>query len=280
MSFLGLGLFGGVGLIYVFNFIMAQKEQSLLYCFLGIGNQNILKEYILKGVRMNIQELIDKKIAEEQAKHAIERVPSGKFVPSKLGKCYRAQIFYRKNEPVTNPPDERTLRKFRAGHLFHEFVHSLLQREPGYRAEVEFENENWKGRADFVLNDAVGEVKSQHSRAFWYMAQQKDEADEDYTKRIIEKKLPDILQATIYAVKLSKPNINLIYISKDDLCIRQFDFETLEFKDDLDNELVILQHFWNKDELPPAIPRAYKDKEGKSNECKFCSWYSRCKEIK
>jgi len=206
-----------------------------------------------------IQEIIDAKLKEEQDKKST-RVRSGKFSPSSFGKCYRSQIWNRKNEPVTNPPDERTLRVFSAGHLFHDFVQRYL---PDSQTEVECKGENVYGRADIVLNDTVIDLKSVHSKAFWYMTRPNYDVKSD--------KLSNWLQVTCYALILGKPRVGLVFISKDDMCIQEYYFDAKDFEHLLKTELTTLKEYWDKDELPPAEPRAYN-----GSECKFCGFVEKC----
>src|SRR3990172_13175395 len=63
-----------------------------------------------------VQQLIDEALVRP------EREGSGKYKPSNFGRCYRMQYWARKNEPQSNPPDERTLRVFKCGNHFEEWV--------------------------------------------------------------------------------------------------------------------------------------------------------------
>lgn len=221
---------------------------------------------------MIIQDLIDNRLKQDQEDRR-DRPRSGKFSPSLFGRCYRAQIYNRKDIPSSNDIDARTLRVFKAGHLFHKFVGDLVIGEK----EVKIEEEDVLGYADIVTDDSVVELKSQHSRAFWYMSQGKEESDEVYLERIKKSKMPNILQSTYYAQRLCKPNIHLVYISKDDLCIRQFDWDINEFIGKVEVELLELRRWWNDVGLPPPTPRAYIGKDGKSKECGHCNWKDLCK---
>ena len=215
---------------------------------------------------ISIQELIDKALERKG-----DRVRSGKFSPSSLGKCYRAQFWNRKNEPVSNPIDDRTQRVFKAGNLFHSFVQDLLiARHPEAQKEVLIETEDFKGYADLVINDEVIDIKSQHSKAFWYR--------KDLEWKDLEPKLYcNILQVVFYAVNLGKERARLVMVSKDDLCIQEYPIEiNYKWEEELRKEIFNLQTFWEKQKLPPAIPRAYPDNQGKPKECGYCSWKDTC----
>ena len=219
-----------------------------------------------------IQQRIDEVLAEEQQR-SLTRIRSGKWSPSSFGGCIRKQYWNRKNEPKTNPPDERRLRVFKAGSMFHEFVQTIIK-ESCQEAEVEVkvETDNVLGFADMVLPDEVVEIKSQHSRAFWWMGKS--------DKPIIDEKRDHVLQASFYAITLGKEWVRLVYVSKDDLCVSEFKLKvTPEIKKLVEFELKTLDELWSVGYLPPAIPRLYFDKNGNSKECEYCGWKTKCKEI-
>ena len=217
---------------------------------------------------MPIQKVINDKIEQEQIDRA-GRVRSGLISPSSFGRCFRYQIWNRKNEPPTNPPDLRTLRVFKCGHLFHDFVESHL---PPHQREVEIRVDDIYGFADIVLPDEVVDVKSQHSKSFWYMEKS------DYN--IEKEKISNILQVCCYAHLLKKPKFTLMFVSKDDLCIAEYSFFTDKYVHLVNEELKALRGWWIAENLPPKQPRAYgfDKKTGISNECgKYCSFRDKCK---
>ena len=116
----------------------------------------------------NIQEIIDEQLLAENAK---PRVRSGKWNPSSFGMCYRQQYWNRKNESRSNPFDARNLRVFEAGKLFEQWVMNHLS---GLEEQVLIEEDDVKGLADVVTEDTVLDVKSQHSKSFWYIKKCKD----------------------------------------------------------------------------------------------------------
>jgi len=217
---------------------------------------------------MNIQELLDKYFTDQQERSK-GRTRSGKFSPSKFGRCYRLQYWSRKNEPETNPADLNALRRFKAGDLFHEFVQRFL---PPHQTEVKVETDDILGFADIVTEDAVVDIKSQHSRAFWYM-EKKD------AKPISEQKYNNIMQVMTYAYLLGKPQGQLLFISKDDLYTAEYTFNMDVWKDEVEKEINMLKGFWGKSELPPAEPRAYIGSDGKPKDCEYCPFKDKCKEV-
>ena len=223
---------------------------------------------------MTIQEIIDAKFRKEQEERKL-RERSGKFNPSKFGRCYRAQIWNRRNEPESDSPDERTLRVFGCGKIFHDWVQKILLMETEKEnpdIEVRVETDDVLGFADIVFADEVIDLKSQHSRAFHYHHQ------EGFDLRVDKK--PDFLQAAFYAIQLNKPFFRLVYISKDDLCIAEYKPSvTTTVKAEVGEELKTLRDYWSNNILPAAEPRAYIEKKtGKSKECGYCGFYSRCQQ--
>ena len=215
---------------------------------------------------MNVQNLLNNYLAEQQEKRS-HRKGSGKITPSSLGQCFRRQYWRRSGEEASNPPDERALRVFAAGNLFHDFVQDLL---PEHETEVKVETEDIVGYADIVTEDEVIDIKSQHSKAFWYMK------DED----ISETKFANILQVMTYALLLQKPFGVLVFISKDDLCIKQYYFKLEEWREKVEEELAVVRKLWSEGELPPAEPRLYKQKDGSYKEGQYCQFRNKCLDLR
>ncbi len=210
----------------------------------------------------SIQELIDEGLEPKE-----KRVRSGKFSPSSFGKCFRNQYWNRLDEPVSNLIDTRTLRVFKAGNLFHDFVEGLLV-DKGYQKEQLIETEDIKGFCDLVNTDEVADIKSQHSKAFWYMSKTQD---------IKEDKKPNWLQVAWYAIELNKQYMRLVFVSKDDLCIQEYRLEIDNYwKEEVKKELDTLRGYWAKKELPSAQPRCYKQKDGSFKECDYCNFRDKC----
>jgi len=210
---------------------------------------------------MTIMQKIDQSLLEEQANRG---EGSGKFTPSSMGRCYRFQIWKRRKEEPTNPPDVRVLRIFKVGHLFHDFIQGFL---PEHQTEVKVETEDIIGYADIVTEEEVIDIKSQNSRGFWYM--KKDSYD------ITKEKFTNILQVSVYAYLLGKPKTQLIFVSKDDLCAETYGFSMNVWKEKVEKELATLRDWWKKGDLPPAEPRAYGGKE-----CQYCPFRDKCKKEK
>lgn len=212
-----------------------------------------------------IQEMIDKTLAEKDKNH----ISSHKWKPSKFGYCFRNQYWSRKGEPESNPSDFRSMRVMFAGKLFHDFVQNLL----GGEKEVKVESEDIKGFADLVRDNEVIDIKSQHSKAFWYMSKFKGDD-------IKKEKYPNWLQVMYYARELKKNFGRLVFVSKDDLCINEY-VQPLDdyWLKQLNTELCALRYLWKKQELPSALPRCFISKDGKSKECQYCNFLGTCNEL-
>ena len=218
---------------------------------------------------MNIEQIINDHLAKKNEERN-SRVRSGKYNPSKMGRCYKAQLMDRQDIEPSNPIDERGLRVLACGTHFHNWIQGML---PDHDTEVKIENDDFCGYADIVTEDMVIDLKSQHSNAWHWMTK------EGYNFN--DQKRHDIFQVTFYAMMLGKPMASLCYISKDDLCVYQRTFEIKHFIIEVENEISMLHHFWQEQNVPAPAGRAYgiDKKTGHSNECaKYCPYRDMCTE--
>lgn len=205
----------------------------------------------------NLQTVIDTAITE---KNKQKFPPQDYWRPSLFGRCERLQYLSRLPDTKFVSPDMRTLRIFAAGNIFHNWVQSYL---PPHMSEVVCNREDVAGRADIVTADSVIDIKSQHSRAFWYAkANNYDVKNEKRT---------NWLQITAYAWMLDKPRLKLVFVSKDDLCIAEYDDLTEKWLPALQAELTTLRKYWEAKQLPPKNPRAYNGKD-----CDYCGCRDYC----
>lgn len=212
-----------------------------------------------------IQLQIDEYIKSNRKDH----IGSGRYKPSNLGRCYRLQYWARKGEKPTNEPDERLLRVFECGNIFHDWVQNIIKE--GVEIEKRIETDDFVGYADMVNTDEVIELKTVHSYMFHHL---RDET-------VSETKLPNILQLMFYVKEFKKPRGRICFISKDDLCIAEYAFEYDKFQKILKDEIDTLIGFWKLGVLPPADPRAYVkySKDKKTGEvkkeildCQYCPY--------
>jgi len=214
-----------------------------------------------------IQEIID-----EALKSREQHEPSGLIRPSSLGQCYRRQYWSRKGEKPSNPIDERTMRVFKCGNIFEEFVvKNILSKHPDWQTQIEVNKDDIHGYADLVTPDEVDDVKSQHSRKFWHNDREM-KAGGDIRAMFYN----NWLQVLTYAWILVKPKARLIYISKDDLCIQEYVQELDNYwLNEIDMELAKDRYYWDFKTLPPAEPRLYGGIETKK-ECEYCQFFASC----
>lgn len=220
-----------------------------------------------------IQEKIDKHLlAQEEIKK--NKIRSGKFSPSSLGRCYRMQYWNRLNEPKSNPLKAETLRIFAIGNLIHKFFQDILKENCLIEAKVE--TEDCLGFADIVGENEVVDIKSVRSFQFKLMKGIKDK--KNHYKKIPydfpKEKSCEILQVSYYAITLGKPKGRLIFVNKDSLEVVEYSFEVKNFEDRLKKELEVLRGYWVRKELPPPEPRVYNGKE-----CEYCQYQTKCKGI-
>jgi CRISPR/Cas system-associated exonuclease Cas4 (RecB family) len=210
---------------------------------------------------MKIQDLVDGHLKEENDK---PRIRSGCISPSSLGRCYRYQIWYRADLKPSNPPVERDLRVFKIGNIIHEWIQGYFKDE---QVEVLCEEEDVKGYCDMVLGDTVYDIKSQHSGSFHYMNAVGDDVFND--------KFQNWLQLLFYAKHLKKERMQLVFVSKDDACMKEYNLEVKKYLTYLEKELSTLREMWVRYKedgvIPNGIPKAYGGKE-----CRYCQFASRC----
>ena len=218
-----------------------------------------------------IQEIVDEVL--ERKEHKV----SGLISPSSLGQCFRRQYWTRLGEAPSNPIDERTLRVFKCGNMFEDFiVKALLTRYPDWQTQVEVTKNDIHGYADIVSPDEVMDVKSQHSRKFWYNTKEMQEGGD-----IKAMFYNHWLQVMVYALILGKSKARLVYVSKDDLCIQEYSIALDNYWiNELNNELLVIRGNWELKKLPEPKPRLYglDKKTGKPKECAYCQFKTKCEE--
>lgn len=214
-----------------------------------------------------IQALVDKALIRP------DRERSGKWNPSSFGRCYRQQFWNRKNEPKSNPPDERSIRVFACGQLFHDFVQGIIAGDNLFGKEVLIESDDVKGFADLVSDNEVIDIKSQHSKSFWYMSKFKNDD-------IKKEKYANWLQVGYYARELGKKFMRLVFVSKDDLCVQEYVQPLDEYwLKQIEAELTALRYLWGRavrQEIPKASPRCEPNAKGEFWECDYCNWKDKC----
>jgi len=210
-----------------------------------------------------IAKTINEYIAEQRN---VERKKSGKFSVSDAGRCHLMRYWKRQEKPTTDEPDERAFRVFQVGHLFHEWIQHILEKQNLLKMkEFVVEDEHRKGLVDAICTyedkTILYDFKTVHSRKFHYMRQAEVDAPQD---------LHYCLQALTYESMLPFPvdSVRIAYISKDDLCIEEL--EVPDFSMELTDDWTKLITCWTYQTEPIAKPMDW--------ECGYCSYRSGCEQ--
>ncbi len=220
---------------------------------------------------MNIQDLINNSIREEN--DAKPEKDQRHWHISRLGQCVTGQYLERLGKEPDAPFDDRTLRVFKCGNIFEDFIVKEVSKSAawdGAEYDTQFHVEDnaldVSGYVDLVIkykNDLTVpyEIKSKHSRAFWYMAK------EGHAQRHHE------IQLWWYLKLMNLPLGMIVYVSKDDLAIKEFPVELKDpelSKEALDT-LDTLNTAW-------ATKQAPEPPEADDWRSKYCGWHLQCAE--
>lgn len=212
---------------------------------------------------LNIQEILNKEVNKEREPRAITS-----WHCSGLGSCLTGRYLERLGLPPDEEFDDRTLRVFSVGHHFEDWLISKLSNaQISLQTQVRVKDDalGVSGYADAVIEGngqkLVYEVKSKHSKAFWYMDKKKEGPN-----------LHHKMQLWFYLYNLNIPEGRLVYISKDDLAILEYpvflrdeDLATMVM-----DEIKLMNAAWEA-KLPPAPiadPKAWQNK--------YCRWHKQC----
>jgi hypothetical protein len=210
----------------------------------------------------DIAKLIEKELLAKQ-EDGKSRERSGKWSPSKLGRCFRYQYWSRANEVETNLPDITALKRFAVGHLFHDYVQAFFK---GAEVEVLIETDDIKGYADLVDKDEVIDIKSVNDWAFKFLL------DKEFD---VNKAKPEhCMQVALYCKLLNKPKGSLLFINTKSLATVQAEVDLDKYSVEVDVELSTLNSAWEKKALPLAVSRCYNGKE-----CSYCSFLDKCNKL-
>lgn len=214
-------------------------------------------------IDFSIQEALDENLKKENEEREPKEIVS--WHSSGLGSCRTGQYLKRLGEEPVKDFDARTLRVFAVGNMMEDW---LVSKVPNISLEtqvrIEDKENNLSGYADVVVEREEGkivyEVKTIHSRAFWYL--QKGEGAYKHHK----------MQLWTYLNNLGIDEGRIIYLSKDDLAIAEY----VVMRDDKEveklvmDELNILNGAW-KAQLPPEPVRDSKD-----FRYKYCNFHKKC----
>jgi len=158
--------------------------------------------------------------------------------------------------------DERTLRVFSVGNIFEDWVVDTIKatgKEVETQVRVEDKKLGVSGKIDLKMDNVLYEIKSKHSKAFWYMLK-KDAPMQQHEEQ---------LWTYLYLTNIEKGYI--VYVSKDDLAIQEYPvyLENEDIKNSVFTQLKVLNLAWKK-ELPPPPP------EKDTWQSKYCRWHKQC----
>lgn len=213
-----------------------------------------------------LQQLINQSLRKANEERKKKKVS---FWPTDLGgKCLSGAYYRRQGLEPDSTPDDRTLRIFKCGNLFEQFVIDQLK-ETGetYETQVRLEIPEYDltGYADLLLGDIVYEIKSVHSRKFWWMQTRNEGPDTHY-----------LCQLYAGMMALGKQEGRLIYLSKDDLTVAEYPLliANEKIRTMVISELEVLNKAW-RDQVPPEPVETIVN--GKLNwMAVYCDYHSHC----
>lgn len=190
---------------------------------------------------------------------------------SKLGSCLTGIYLERAGMPPDEEFDARTLRVFSAGKMFEDWCIGLVKDTPGVKFEMQVRCElpeyDLTGYADLVCEinteKIVYEIKSKHSRAFWWMDKKGEGANYHHK-----------MQNWCYLKALNIAEGRILYVSKDDMATLEYPvrLNDEELATSVLTELKTLNEAW-KQKLPPPVP-AWEKKDQWKGE--YCRWHKQC----
>jgi hypothetical protein len=223
----------------------------------------------------HVAQLISERIATDRAKDT--RVKDA-FHVTDLGKCLRG--VYLKRLHNIDGFDDRQLRIFRAGHLFEEFIISSIPESTisELQGTCVWPELNLMGSFDLLTKEADGyhlyELKSQNSQSFHYML---DAANPLHIQQVL-------LYASKIQERIPLAGIHVFYLSKDDLCSKQFDVPYDQaIVDAALLKAKYLKECWDKGilpDVPPTLVVSSKKKTAGKFEvnwvARFCDVHAQC----
>ena len=214
---------------------------------------------------INIQELINKTLRDKNDQK--EKKDQTTWHISQLGNCLRGQYFSRLGVEPDKKIDDRVLRVFDIGNRTEEWIVDLIKQQKEVKIETQvrvFDKKlNISGYIDLVLEQngkkIVYEIKSKHSKSFWYMREQGAQLTHKY-------------QIIMYCDLLGVKTGQLVYVSKDDLSIMEFGFqmdsEAVEnIRKQVLERIALLNEAWKKKD-PSILPLPDKS-DWQSKYCDF-----------
>ena len=216
---------------------------------------------------INFEGLINSAVKKER-----EHKEQTSWYISQLGTCMRGQYLQRIGKKPDSELDARTLRVFDMGNKIEDWVVELVRQNEEYKMETQVhvvsEDLGISGYIDLVLEKdgekVVYEIKSKQSRAFWYMDKE-GKANHHHE-----------IQLFCYLYLTGIPEGGIIYVSKDDMTIREYvvSLRSEELRSEMMKIIETLNKAW-KTKNPKLLPLP----DDKDWTAKYCSFHSQCKKI-
>lgn len=213
----------------------------------------------------SIQQLINNKVNEKR-----EKKEQKSWYISGLGSCMTGRYLQRLGKEPDVPFDDRTLRVFSCGNIFEEWIINLIKEnnvgEIETQGGVGDDKLNVTGYWDLKVTidnkPILYEIKSKHSKSFWYMDKKGEGAN-----------LQHQMQLWTYLWLAEIEDGRILYISKDDLSILEYPIKRSDekLKKLVFDELNLLNEAWK--EQDPTILTLL---DAKAWQSKYCRFHNQC----
>ena len=216
---------------------------------------------------IDIEGMIDAYIHDTEE----ERLPDGKFHPSSLWMCDRQAVMQARGEVKTNPPDARTMRTFKIGHMFHAFIQEAITHTLKSRFEPEFD-------VDFGLVTGHGDGISEEDgpeHVVWEFKSAKS------LRRMEKENAPQehhVKQVATYAVGKKRDGFNvrevrIVYFEKNSMEVLEFVIPyRVEWESMVDNKVDALAPYLQD----PSLADSYPGCNGPKWLHSYCPFYPAC----
>lgn len=220
-------------------------------------------------MKIPIQEMINESVQRDDKKEMTSWHASG------VGSCLRGQYFQRLGVEPDEGFDDRTLRVFQCGRLFEDWVVDLIKKrddievldDEGKQIYVRDDDLDVSGYVDLMVEyegkKKIYEIKSKHSKSFWYMKRDgKPMRHHEY-------------QLWIYLKLLEIEEGGLVYVSKDDLAILEYPvfLEDRKLEKEVTERLRLLNKAWEEKD-PSVLPLPENEWRAK-----YCRFHSHCLKV-
>lgn len=201
------------------------------------------------------------------------------FYVTDTGRCLRGVYLERQGAERDEPLDDRTKRVFHVGNVFEDEVVKVVSKhhEIETQGQILFDEYDTHGRYDLLIKGDephLIELKTMHSNGFWWREKSGFQPLDHHLEQI---------SLYLYKLKETMPNLtaSIVYISKDDLCMKQIPVElNMAVVGKALTKLQTLKEAWDK-QLPPALQDDFvfdevKKKWEVSWQAKYCPFHKQC----